>query len=136
MKNSKLSDFSSLNTSDFCNDTFEESRQSTEQHIEDKNNKSDEDIFKEYLNSDSSDKDMAEYLAKQKTIEKQSNGNFADILPPEVEATVEDNTKNTELKKNLPHCLTEETEEPEDDFEKIMNKTGFHFDEESGILEF
>ena len=55
---------------------------------------------------------------------------MADILPPELSQQQKKGSKKAQPAPQKDESLEEE------DFEKIMNRPGFYFDEESGTLNF
>ncbi len=90
----------------------------------------DMEAFLSYMNSDKPEEDLEQYEQDMIPTENKPNGNMADIIPAglsESKQTQKETAKKTEPKK-------EEVEEKT--FAEIMNNTGFHFDEKTGILEF
>ena len=137
MTNNAFSNFSDLSSKEFNGkpvaavEPVEETKMTPNEVVE-VSSKSDSEVFMDYLNSDDSQADLDQYEVDQIPSHKKQNGNFADILPAELNEKKVKNGKNRKAKptENIEPVVKE------DDFAKIMNRTGFHFDEETGTLEF
>jgi len=132
MKQNELNDLSQLSAKEFSNEPAEiqnGSSESNELH-EETVEVSDTQLFREYMKSGKADADMEQYEQEIIPTHKKPNGNMADLLPTELSRPQKKDSKKAE-----PAPKEEESVE-EEDFEKIMNRPGFYFDEESGTLNF
>ena len=128
MSNNNFSDFSELQSSNYehkeINTTTTKTKKDNVEMI------SNAQVFEDYLNSDISD-DMDSYFEQQEALKNKENGNLAELLPSELTSK-----KKNKLNVTIEDKVLKPSEKPEEDFKTIMDRKGFHFDEESGILEF